>query len=295
MSCNKEVEAVIVTYNPNASRLLECVTHVSAQVKRVIIVDNNSKNSHEIVNITTNLCNVETILLEKNIGIATAINIAVKKLGINTQWLLTLDQDSIISNNLIQTYMEYINIDKLAILTPIIIDSRRYNPTIKYTAAITEVNQCIQSGSLFNVKILRMLGGFNDWLFIDYVDYDYCYRIVESGYIIYRVNSVVLNQEFGDIIDSKFKVLFEKLWLLTRWSLFKKLTYVPNISSWRTFYTVRNRIFCMKYLSKRNLIKEVILTPFIYLKILLRGTNRIKILKSIVSGTREGIIAYHNN
>lgn len=295
MSLNKAVEAVIVTYNPNVSRLIECVKQVSAQVKRVIIIDNNSENRHEIVNMSSDLCNTEIILLDQNVGIATAINTAVEKLEINTQWLLTLDQDSIISDNLIETYNKHININMLAILTPIIIDSRRYNPVVKYTSAITQVNQCIQSGSLFNIKILRKLGGFNDWLFIDYVDYDYCYRVVESDYIIYRVNNVILNQEFGDISDSKFKVLFEKLWLLTRWSFFKKLTYVPNISSWRTFYTVRNRIFCMKYLSKRNLIKEVLLTPFIYLKIILRGANRIKILKSIVSGTREGIIAYRNN
>lgn len=283
------VESIIVTYNPEILRLLKNLESVTLQVSRVIIVDNNSKNSADIKVMSQKFKNVSLISLADNEGIATALNVGISNLEKNTKWVLTLDQDSVIPLNMINKYWRHTTINRLAILSPVVIDERRYNKSFYSEKKIDSIKQCIQSGSMFNVSILKELGRFNSWLFIDYVDYDYCYKAIESGYKIYRVNDVVLNQEFGELHDSKFKSFYDKLWRLTNISLFKKLTYYPEISPLRNFYTIRNRIYCMKYVHGYRLFKEICLMPIQYLKVLFRGKQKKLLIKSIYSGTKEGI------
>lgn len=296
MECNENVEAIIVLYNPNLTRFYNCIKSVCSQVKRVVVVDNNSRNSDEVRNwLQENIPNADFISLINNFGIGYALNRAIVSLESNTQWVLTLDQDSIVPKNLVESFRKYTSIQNLAVLCPRVIDKRRYNKKDNETMnhPVSEVSECIQSGSLFNVNILNNMGKFNEWLFIDYVDYEYCYRIVEQGYKIYRVNELVLNQEFGDLHDSKFKNIYLSMWNATKISLFKKLSYVPEVSSWRVFYTVRNRIYCLQYFSAQQKVKEVCRMPLSYIKIVFRSKNRFDSIKAIFKGIKAGVISLH--
>ena len=296
MDCNERVEAIIVLYNPDLSRFYDCIESVCNQVKRVIVVDNNSKNSNQVkVWLEENVPNATFISLINNFGIGFALNRAIDSLDSSTKWVLTLDQDSIVPQKLVQTFRKHLSIQNLAVLCPRVIDMRRYNKPEKKMMEypVSEVSHCIQSGSLFNVNILRNVGGFNEWLFIDYVDYEYCYRVIQAGYKIYRVNDLVLNQEFGNLHDSKFKNIYLALWAVTKINLFKKLSYVPEISNWRMFYTVRNRIYCLQYFSVQQKIKEICVIPLSYIKIIFRSQNKISSIKAIMKGVKAGVVSLH--
>lgn len=287
---NDVIAGAIVTYNPNIEKLKVVLNHAESYISQVIIVDNGSKNIAAINELVNQSNGVLLISLEENQGIAAAINIAVEQLEESTKWILTLDQDSVIPSNMLDTYLKYLDLPRAAIISPVVIDKRRYNKKEKFSnQKVEKVELCIQSGSLYNVEILHKLGGFNEWLFIDYVDYEYCYRSRGAGYNIYKLNEVTLNQEFGELYSSKLANIYNWLWRITSWSLFKKLTYYPQVNPNRMRYRVRNRIYCMQYLSKIEMTKEIIKTPYEYFKIIFRGKEKLELLNSIYLGTREGI------
>ncbi|WP_051006313.1 glycosyltransferase [Liquorilactobacillus vini] len=73
---NSKIGALIVTYNPEVSKLLSNIKAISPQVDRVVVVDNGSINYKNIIEVTNGL-NSEMINLGKNLGIAAAQNIGM--------------------------------------------------------------------------------------------------------------------------------------------------------------------------------------------------------------------------
>ena len=47
-----------------------------------------------------------------------------------------------------------------------------------------EVNMVITSGNIINLSLYKNIEGFNEELFVDFVDFDLCYQIKEKGLII---------------------------------------------------------------------------------------------------------------
>ncbi|RAY75457.1 glycosyltransferase family 2 protein, partial [Enterobacter cloacae] len=70
--CKAKVLAVIVTYNPEIVRLKECINSLASQVERIVLVDNGSKDSESLKDISVD--NLDIILLTENKGIAFAEN-----------------------------------------------------------------------------------------------------------------------------------------------------------------------------------------------------------------------------
>ena len=55
----------------------------------------------------------------------------------------------------------------------------------------------ITSGSLINTSIFSEIGGYNEKLFIDEVDHEYCYRIKMLGYSVLQLENILLNHTLG--------------------------------------------------------------------------------------------------
>jgi rhamnosyltransferase len=58
-------------------------------------------------------------------------------------------------------------------------------------------DECITSGSLTNVSVWRAIGGFDDWLFIDGVDFDFSRRLVKAKWDIVECPQVIMAHEIG--------------------------------------------------------------------------------------------------
>lgn len=94
--------AVIVTYNC-LDKFYECFNSVYEKVEKVVIVDNGSnKETLEIIKDIERKYDIQLILNNENLGIATALNKGVSY-AINNQydWILTLDHDSKVTENML--------------------------------------------------------------------------------------------------------------------------------------------------------------------------------------------------
>ena len=238
------IYAGIVSYNPDIFRLEENIDAIYSQVDKLIIVDNKSKNLEEIENIIIKYKNIIFIKNNINLGIARALNqIMEKSLCEQADWVLTLDQDSVVSASLVSQYRQYLNLPNIGMLTCVIKDRNTKGNTFKkFEREYEEVQKCYTSGCLTKVSAWNISGRFDEKMFIDYVDYDMCMSLKECGYKIIRINQIGLLHELGKSRDVKF---------------FGKKYVVSNHAPKRKYFIVRNWLYYNRKHSKiLNLKKE---------------------------------------
>lgn len=192
--------AGIITYNPDINRLKENLHAVLNQVDKVLIIDNGSDNVQEIKNYLKNTANVIFIVNHENRGVACALNQEAKyALENGYGWLLSLDQDSVIPDGLVDEYQKYIDNSEIGMICCKIKD--RNFGELDYNAKITGgteiVPTCITSASMIRLSAWNKVGGYYEPLFIDSVDFDICYSLRKAGYKILRTNDIALLHEVG--------------------------------------------------------------------------------------------------
>lgn len=282
--------AGIVLYNPEIERLEENIDSILPQVDLLILVDNNSYNIRDI---ELKYGNNEKIILIKNKenkGIASALNsICNKAILENYQWVLLLDQDSICSEKIIENYSEFLSNEKVALLTPYIIDTNKMSLEDYKKLELDKinlVNWAITSGSMINLEIWNFIDKFSEELFIDAVDLDFSLRLSINNYLQLRVNKAYLLQEVGKA---------EKTWLKRihkdnsgKFSI--KSYYRSNHSPIRQYYMARNHIILSKkYKNHFSLWKTIPLNLIIILPKILFEKPKIVIAKHILNGLKDGI------
>ena len=268
--------AIIVLYNPDLGRLDDNINAVINQVKYLFLVDNCSKNDilSKVKKKYSEFNNIFLFCLDKNYGIAHALNVGLRAcIELGCEWLLTLDQDSVVPNNLIDAYSLYTKYDKVAIISCAI----NYNglEIVKSDKPFDYVPECISSASYLNVAVAKLLGGMDESMFIDRVDFEFCFRAIDHGYKILRVNNVLLNHELGN---------------LKLYSFGTKKIHVGNHSSMRKFYMAQNSVYLYRKHKDQYPMGKMIGSE---LKLLFKTVcfegNRIDKVKSILNGICSGI------
>ena len=238
----KKICAGIVTYNPDILRLKKNISNIANQVKTIIIFDNGSENINNIIELISCYSNVYILNNPENKGIAYALN-KIFEWGKknNFEWVLTLDQDSVVLGDLIDNY-EFIS-EKNAIVAPNILykDNEQYKEIHDHDYEY--VSWAITSASLTQLKAWEEIGGFDEYLFIDKVDYDFCVRLRCKGYFLVRTYKVTLDHELGNLNCIR---------------LFGKTIYVTHHSPQRKYYMVRNSIYLKKKLGSGTPARDVI-------------------------------------
>jgi GT2 family glycosyltransferase len=292
----KKVAAGIVLFNPNPIRLRECISKLRGQVGCIIIYDNSLVNSYR------NFMKENVVYLSRhqNDGISYALNqIFLKGKEMGYEWILTMDQDTIIPINLISTFSKYMMQKKVGIICPQVVDRRRVYLHPKYVPNDTSyIDFCITSASCTNINIWEELGGFDNYLFIDFVDNDYCKRLVLSGYKILQCNKVVIDQEFGNItLKSQFWVGFYiSLSHFLKNKNIAKLSYKKKVNPMRVYYVHRNLLYLNKKLKNYggigygNFYCHSFFGFLIYFTLpsFVRGSEKRKIFKATIKGLYDG-------
>ena len=270
-----KIAAGIVVYNPQIDRLEDCINQLRGQVECIILYDNSTEDN----GISSAFDNVIYMTSHKNIGIASALNkIFLKGKELGYDWIITMDQDTIVPTNLVSEFTKHLNINDVAIVCPQVVDKRRvYLETDKVESELSEVDFCITSASCTNLKIWDSVGRFDDYLFIDFV---------------------VIDQEFGDIklkatVWVNFYLMLSKL-LHNR--NIAKLTYRKKVSPFRVYYVHRNLLYLNKKFKKyggigyENFYCHTFLGFLLYFSLpsFVRGQNKFKILKAILQGLYDG-------
>lgn len=113
-----KVVAGIIAYNPDISRLRENFEAIYSQVDILLIVDNGSSNYNRIQNLYESRPRICFVSNPGNVGVAKALNImASKAIELGAEWLLTLDQDSVVADNIMSEYVKYTSDSSVGIIT----------------------------------------------------------------------------------------------------------------------------------------------------------------------------------
>lgn len=278
-----KIAASIVTYNPLVEKLKQNIEAIINQVDMVIIVDNGSLCCKAIKTLINDIDGSKIYLKElgSNKGIASALNVAAGcAYDGGFDWLITLDQDSVAPLNLTEVYLKFSEMENAAVLAPLIqYDNGVIENNFHNEDGIQKVEKCITSASMIKLSVWKSVGGFDDKMFIDYVDFDYCLTVREHGYCIYCCEAAVLQHELG-------KSETKKLFLVAGPSKIK----VYNHSPLRTYYYTRNALYYIRKHSDKGLLcknqEYKILIRWLMIK-LIYEQNRAKCFKAILRGIKD--------
>lgn len=245
------VISVLVTFKPNIETLNKTIKSIASQVNKIIVV-NNGEEDFEF----NGFDNLIFKKLDGNYGIAYAQNVGIRNaIKEGADFILLSDQDTIYPENYINQFLPYLNEGNAQLYCPIFFDNVKnvYSPimikkfkSVSFVNEPTFVQHAIASGSIIDVDCLNKVGLMDENLFIDYVDFEFCWRLTNCGYKILTVPSIIINHQLGDG---------------TKKILNKHVTLRSDI---RYFYILRNGFylaFHCKYLSfleKLSLLKRTI-------------------------------------
>jgi len=225
---------LIVTYN-GSDTITRCISSLLPQIEKedkILVIDNASDDDTLEVMNNLGLDSIEIISWNKNFGVGKAYNTGLNKaISEGYQWLFLLDQDSVCDPKCFEILrseanrIRQINV-KLGCLFPTV-KSKLY-PEINhwpfmwtgytYSAAVKArtnrktglpmVDSSITSGTLYNVKALKRVNGFNEKYFIDFIDHECHINLKIAGFKSFWVTDAVLLHELGKPVEVKDRIEF---------------------------------------------------------------------------------------
>jgi len=232
-----DICAAVITYHPQPG-CADLLSELAAQTDRILIVDNGSTpESLDALSRTTQRVGAVVMRLGRNCGIARALNVALDYAHQHDyRWLATFDQDSrttpTMIANMCNTLARYPEPGVVGLVTPSHMDPRlgftvqnrgheEVGPGWRIVAST------MTSGNLVRVDAALEVGGFDDSLFIDYVDHDLCLRLRAGGYRVLEATQAVLLHSLGHLQRRQFG--------------FVRVS-VTNHPALRRYYMTRNRL-----------------------------------------------------
>lgn len=269
-----KIAAVVILYNPT-EEVIDNIQSYLDYVEKLYVLDNTEKQKEELINQISFFSNIIYLSDRENKGIAVRLNqVSTMALEDGFKWLLTMDQDSSFSQSSISAYItclqELADKEHIAMTGVEIIKKNAEKISCRYN----EVTSLITSGSIVNLTLFNEIGPFDEALFIDQVDLEYCYRAVLKGYKIIQFENIFLKHSLG---ISSVHVSLKTL----------KKTYRSLHSPLRMYYLTRNYLY-MKLKYKESFPNEISLSKkdlFIRIKNnLLYGKERMAVITYILKG-----------
>lgn len=246
-----KIACVIVWYNPEelgTNTAIQNILNYSEYFGHIFIIDNSNNNNYDFAVQIPNSVYIPNL---ENLGIARALNQGCEKaLESGYDWVMTMDQDSNWNKENLLLYLS--ESEKLALIdeknvsfSPLLIGNKRSILSDIKHKIIKEnnytmyqfVDRVITSGNILKLAIWKLLEGFNESLFIDEVDHEFCYRLRERGYKIIEIYTCSMSHNMG--INKKY--------------------FFPHPcqhTGVRIYYMVRNMLFIKKnyyvYFAKLN-------------------------------------------
>lgn len=194
--------AVVVLFRPTEQQRNN-YRHYQSAVAKVYTIDNTNNN----------------------IGIAAALNEGFRMaLQDGYQWVLTMDQDSILETEQLHTLMNeannYPEREKVGIFSVRQVYGDKNKPRPRYEERFSVM--C--SGNLVSADAIRKTHGMRAELFIDCVDDDFCLRVQREGYKVVMANEVRMEHHLG--LGYQYTRLFHHKYM--------------NHPAFRQYYMMRN-------------------------------------------------------
>lgn len=272
-----KIAGVITLYHPNKD-VVEHILSYLPEIEVLYVLDNSEQPNNDISNKLSSMPKIQYISFGRNTGISYALNYALKKAYTSGyEYLLTMDQDSSFSDGMMKDYKNCI--EKY-------IEAKKSNLIAMFCVCYTDIaqvekNNCkshfilngITSGSIVPIKLAIENGGFDENLFIDEVDSEYCYRMGNRGYKILEFPQIKLNHSLGNPTDHHILG-------------YNYTTY--NHNALRRYYITRNKIYVLKKYPQlqRKYIKDIIRSSAF---ILMGENDKLSKICMTLKGLRDGI------
>ena len=279
----------MVLYNPDDT-IFENILTYGNYVDKLIVIDNSLKKNNLLIDKLNEIFESKLVYIDNNdnLGIATALNQACDKaIELQFKWILTMDQDSSFINfDHYKKCLEKVqNVNNVALLAA---------NTDKEGYSTCDINECscnyredkfsvITSANIVNLEYFEEIGRFNDKLFIDMVDYDYCLRINIKKFKILYFPDVFVEHKLGEVH--------------LRTNIFtRKKKYKTEHNAQRAYYISRNSLYLSKnygkYFSKEFGMLHILNIVFIHdvTKILLYEIDKWNKLKAKFIGLYHFLI-----
>lgn len=271
---------IVITYFPDLEELKKNIQSYIDELDVLILWENTPDSQktyrpEDLKNISSKII-IQT--QNENIGIGKALNQGAEwMLSNGYDYLVTLDQDSFFNPGELGEYKKMITgtTEKhIGVFGTNYISNGRY--AYERGEGFLYVNECITSGSVFPKLLFEKGVFFDEKMFIDAVDFEYCYRVYKQlGLKTAIAKSIALNHKIGYSAES----------FLSRIS--------DNYSAFRTYYLVRNQIRIWKdypklfgFCRKKHLVLKYILLR--YVSIVGFEKDKKNKLKSLSKGIYDG-------
>jgi len=268
------IAGLVILYRPNIS-ILENIKTYLPFLDKLIVFDNTELADKYLHNVLLSLEKITLVHDCENRGIAKRLNEGVNMcIKENFSWLLTMDQDSFFEGLMFSDYLNCLKLLKDNYIVAMTgIEYEKVPAKIGCDYQTTQ--QLITSGSIINVEAYKTIGGFDEALFIDDVDTDYCYNAIKSGFQIIKFTNIFLNHSLGNVSYHKSLKTF-------------KTSSRTLHSSVRLYYMVRNFFYINEKFPqhifkeerkrrKKDLIHRI-KNNFLY------GTDKLTLLRFVILG-----------
>lgn len=298
------VTSITVAFNPDPLRLAAQLAALRNQVDQIVIVDNGSMPSvknilqqPDIAALVGGSPQISFIVLEHNEGVASGFNIGIEAArGQGAKFVLLLDHDSVPASGmvgkLVSGFEQAIGLNpaiSVAAVGPRIVDSRdaRQYPFIRLGWLRNQHLRCapnnekliacdflISSGALIAMSTFDKIGDFDDTLFIDSVDMEWCYRARAKDCLLFGVCDATLDHQLGD----QRRVIL---------NLINLVVHSPT----RTYYQTRNRILLYRraYVPLKWKLKDVLRMTAKFIATMLFVAPRLTYLRMTLLAIGDGL------
>ena len=224
------IAGVVILYHPDMELLLANIQSYNTGLKQLYVYDNSDTKTLGIEEALLKLNpSIEYKYFNANEGIAKRLNQAMDQASLNQyDYLLTMDQDSSFKAGDFEKYKS-------------LIQSTAYNHVAQfgvncqpdYTQSKEQPEEAltlITSGSILNLSIIKNIGSFKEDFFIDFVDAEFSYRVIQNGYINLMFSNIVLNHALGTLVEGRGLGNFKKS---------MRIIHAPI----RVYYIIRNGLY----------------------------------------------------
>lgn len=189
--------AVVILYHPDTNALLEHLRSYLSVLDHLLLLDNSE---------SPNLALEEALAGEsekmhyrffgENRGIAERLNQAIAiAQSKGYRYLLTMDQDTGFQPGQMQAYWQKVQGNQL---DKVVQFGANCQPNFTPISPIAqETNNLITSGTILDLNYISQIGLFDETLFIDFVDTEFSFRVVEKGFKNLLFADIVLQHRIG--------------------------------------------------------------------------------------------------
>jgi rhamnosyltransferase len=220
------ITAVVTAFHPD-ERLLAVAEAALETCAQVIIADNTPEGSASIAEKLDDP-RVRVLRSGRNLGVAAGLNLGLRELTDEVEAVLLLDQDSVLSKEIVLGLAEHLADPTIAAAAPEPLNAdsgQSYKILATLDSPVSDQNAVITSGMLVRRTALDAIGEFREDFFVDFIDMDICLRLRRTGGRIVLDKRLKLPHSIGEPRPHKLGPVTVR---------------VIHYSAWRHYWIARN-------------------------------------------------------